>query len=147
MTRRMWGVVCALMLACGTLHGATADGPTGDWKTPDGSVVRVSECSDAFCMTIVKIAPTARGTTDQLNPDAALKGRPLCGARIGQGFRQEGGAATATGGHIYDPLSGKTYNAKLTWKGDTLKLRGFVGVSMFGRTEVWTKTTMVESCR
>ncbi len=44
-------------------------------------------------------------------------------------------------GKIYDPDSGKTYNAKATLVShDQLDLRGFVGFSLLGRTEKWTRT-------
>ena len=45
-----------------------------------------------------------------------------------------------SGGTIYDPNSGKTYKCKLSLNDDgTLKVRGYVGVSLFGRTEVWKR--------
>jgi uncharacterized protein (DUF2147 family) len=43
------------------------------------------------------------------------------------------------GGTIYDPKSGKTYSCKMTLKGDKLDIRGFVGLSLLGRTETWTR--------
>jgi uncharacterized protein (DUF2147 family) len=43
-------------------------------------------------------------------------------------------------GEIYDPESGKTYSCHLTLKDkNTLKVRGYIGVSLLGRTETWTK--------
>ena len=41
-------------------------------------------------------------------------------------------------GTIYDPKSGKTYSCKMTIDGNKLKIRGYIGISLFGRTEVWT---------
>jgi uncharacterized protein (DUF2147 family) len=41
-------------------------------------------------------------------------------------------------GKIYDPKNGKTYSCKITHKGNTLDLRGFVGISLIGRTSTWT---------
>ena len=44
------------------------------------------------------------------------------------------------GGDIYDPESGKTYSSYMFLKDkNTLKVRGYVGISLFGRTEVWTR--------
>ncbi len=44
------------------------------------------------------------------------------------------------GGKIYDPESGKTYKCKLTLiDPNRLEVRGFIGFSLLGRTEVWTK--------
>ena len=39
------------------------------------------------------------------------------------------------GGEIYDPESGKTYNCKMNLDGNKLKVRGYIGISLFGRTE------------
>ena len=44
------------------------------------------------------------------------------------------------GGTIYDPRDGKTYQCKMTLRKDgTLKVRGYVGLSLFGKTVVWTR--------
>jgi uncharacterized protein (DUF2147 family) len=42
-------------------------------------------------------------------------------------------------GSIYDTDNGKTYSCKMTLDNDTLKVRGFVGISLFGRTTVWKR--------
>lgn len=43
------------------------------------------------------------------------------------------------GGQIYDPYSGKTYSCTLKLKDSKLNIRGYVGVSLFGRTSVWER--------
>ena len=42
-------------------------------------------------------------------------------------------------GTIYDPKNGKTYSCYMTLDGTKLNVRGYVGVSMIGRTSVWTR--------
>lgn len=50
------------------------------------------------------------------------------------------GDNTWSDGTIYDPREGKTYSCKLTLKSpDQLNVRGYVGVALFGRTEIWTR--------
>jgi uncharacterized protein (DUF2147 family) len=45
-----------------------------------------------------------------------------------------------TGGRVYDPNSGNTYRGTITLiDADTLKLRGYVGITLFGRTEIWKR--------
>lgn len=45
------------------------------------------------------------------------------------------------GSDIYDPESGKTYSSDMYLKDkNTLKVRGYVGISMFGRTETWLRS-------
>jgi len=43
------------------------------------------------------------------------------------------------GGEIYDPYSGKTYSCTLKLKEEKLNIRGYIGVSLFGRTSVWER--------
>ena len=76
---------------------------------------------------------------DSLNPDEALRERPLLGVTLLQGFTSAG-AGVWKNGTIYDPNSGKTYRCKLTLvASDKLKVRGYLGVALVGRTEVWTR--------
>jgi uncharacterized protein (DUF2147 family) len=42
-------------------------------------------------------------------------------------------------GTIYDPKNGKTYSCNITLVDDKLNVRGYVGISMIGRTAIWTK--------
>ncbi|MFZ5907440.1 MAG: DUF2147 domain-containing protein [Nitrospirota bacterium] len=45
------------------------------------------------------------------------------------------------GGKIYDPQNGKTYSCKIKLEGQKLRVRGFIGFSLLGRTAVWTRKT------
>lgn len=124
---------------------AAASSLFGDWKTADGSVVRTFPCSRGLCMKIVTITPKAPGTQDRNNPNASLRQRSLCNLEIGTGFNLSGNAA-ATGGMLYDPQSGRTYKGNIDLVGDTLKLRGYIGIALFGRTEVWHRANGVKAC-
>ena len=47
-----------------------------------------------------------------------------------------------TGGSLYDPESGKIYSGKIALNPNgTLNLRGYIGISLFGRAEVWSRFT------
>lgn len=77
--------------------------------------------------------------TDELNPDPALRDRPLLGLTILDGFTAAG-AGKWKSGRLYDPNSGKTYKCKLTLvNANTLELRGYIGISLLGRTETWKR--------
>lgn len=117
----------------------------GDWTTADGSVVRTFPCADTLCIKIVTITPSAPGTLDHNNPDPTLRSRSLCNLEIGSTFNLTGDSE-ATGGRLYDPESGKTYKGNISLKGDTMKLRGYIGVALFGRTETWHRTSNVKPC-
>jgi len=142
--------LAALLLtaaACAAPLHAQTSGVVGDWRDADGSIIRIAPCNDALCATLIGVTTKAPAKVDGNNPDASLRTRPLCGLVIGSGFRGES-ADKATGGKLYDPNNGKTYNGTITSNGDTLSLRGFIGVSLFGRTAKWTRVSSpVTSCR
>ncbi len=109
----------------------------GDWVTPNKSIVRVYKCEAAICAKIVHVNPAVGHTTDGNNPDTAKRNQPLCGLTIGRGFHPLD-PAHAEGGKLYDPESGNTYSGTIWLASDTtLKLHGYIGLSLFGRTEDW----------
>jgi uncharacterized protein (DUF2147 family) len=76
---------------------------------------------------------------DIRNPDPKLRQRALVGLTILEDFVYKA-YNTWENGSIYDPKNGKTYSCKMTLKShDKLHVRGYVGISMLGRTEVWTR--------
>ncbi|RYZ54046.1 MAG: DUF2147 domain-containing protein [Sphingobacteriales bacterium] len=81
-------------------------------------------------------AKNGKPKTDDLNPDSRLRTRPIVGLVILNGFEKDGNEYED--GTIYDPKNGKTYSCKIKMKGKTLDVRGYVGVSLLGRTTVWT---------
>lgn len=75
---------------------------------------------------------------DARNPDPARRHRSLLGITLLQGCHYDDGAWTD--GTIYDPNIGKTYACILRLKSaNALEVRGYVGLSLFGRTETWTR--------
>lgn len=76
---------------------------------------------------------------DDKNPDEKLRKRPILGLNILSGFEKEGDNQYIDG-KIYDPKSGKTYSCKMTCKGNKLDIRGYIGISLIGRTTVWERT-------
>ncbi|ASU36739.1 DUF2147 domain-containing protein [Mucilaginibacter xinganensis] len=75
---------------------------------------------------------------DEMNTDPRLRSRPRLGLEVLNGFEKDGDNKY-TNGTIYDPLNGKTYSCKITYKGKTLDIRGYIGISLFGRTTVWSR--------
>ena len=127
--------------------GDTGDtGVTGSWREPGGSVIRIAPCNDDVCATLVKLGPGAATPFDARNPDPSKRTQKLCGLQIGYGFHLAG-PQHAEGGHLYDPKSGRTYHGEMNSSDGTLKLRGYVGMKAFGRTETWTRVGTVKgSC-
>ncbi|NTV02219.1 MAG: DUF2147 domain-containing protein [Chlorobiaceae bacterium] len=85
------------------------------------------------------------GRLDEKNPDPALRNRLLVGTVFLREFRYQD-ENDWSGGRIYDPDSGHEYRSymKLEDGGkdmNTLRLRGYVGISLLGRTEKWTRAS------
>ena len=75
---------------------------------------------------------------DYKNPDPALQDRPLVGLVFLKGFVYDPEEKEWDDGEVYAPDDGKTYSGYL-WLGDgVLKMRGYVGIPLFGRTAVLT---------
>lgn len=125
---------------------AQTKGILGDWTEPTGSVIRIGRCGAQVCMWIVSVSKRAPAATDVHNPHPALRSRSLCGLEIGSGFKLRD-ADHATGGTLYDPKTGKTYHGMITADGATLRLRGYIGIPLFGRSQTWRRPTQpVKAC-
>lgn len=110
------------------------------------SKLQIYEEGSKFYAKIVWLKePLDKGTgkprTDNLNPDARLKNAPLLGLLVLKNFVFDGEDEWKDG-TIYDPKNGKTYSCYIKFddKPNTLKIRGYIGVSLLGRTTYWTKT-------
>lgn len=110
----------------------------GEWTTPNGSVVNIYRCGTNVCARLIELSPQAPAQVDGENPNPKLRTRSLCGLEIGSGFHLTS-PSHAEGGQLYDPQSGNTYSGWMTADGNTLQLRGYLGISLFGRTETWTR--------
>lgn len=104
----------------------------GDWSTEGGSgVIAIGPCGTALCGRIVGIA---RAPGEPIPRD--VNGESQCGLTIITNEKPNGDGAWI--GQITDPRTGKTYGAKI-WLGPdgNLRLRGFLGLPLFGQTQVW----------
>ena len=123
------------------LAAVFAQDVVGKWKLEDGSaIVEVYQEGDVFNGKIVWLKnPTeADGSpaVDSNNPDAKLRSRQLIGLNMLSGLKQKGGEYS--GGSIYDPGNGKTYNCSMKVEGDVLKVRGSLDKrGLLGRTMDW----------
>lgn len=82
--------------------------------------------------------PDGKPRLDKNNPNTSLSQNPILGLLILKDFVFSDDIWE--GGSIYDPKTGKTYSCKISPQGpDKINVRGFVGFSMLGRTESWTR--------
>ncbi|MBV2245567.1 MAG: DUF2147 domain-containing protein [Lentimicrobium sp.] len=82
-----------------------------------------------------------REKLDKHNPDDKLKSRKLIGLRILNDFTYDASEDEWSGGSIYNPTTGKTYNSYMKVDGNKLNLRGYIGKAWMGlgKTAVWTR--------
>lgn len=133
----------ALCLVAASVSMADKPPPIEDtWLSGDGDGwIEIARAGDGLS-GVIKGSPSAdddRPERDEKNPDPALRSRPLIGLELFSGFAYDGDGRW-TGGTIYDPNSGNTYRCNITWVDEsTLKVRGYFGFPMLGRTETWTR--------
>lgn len=124
-----------------------ADDIIGIWLTSgkEPAKIQIFKSSGKYYGKIFWLKnPTNGGNAkvDNNNPDKGKQNQPIIGLVILKDFSFDGDDEWE-GGTIYDPESGKTYSCNLTLKNkNTLHVRGYVGISLFGRTETWTKTIL-----
>ena len=147
--------ICLLVLSVlvgafstSALAGAAEHKIQGLWvdnKDPNRQkfAVMVEDCGSKVCGSLywLKKPVSANGLPkrDKHNPNEVLRDRPLCGLQILTGF-QPANDALWQDGEIYNPDDGLTFSStmKLSPEG-TLKIRGYVGISLFGKTLEWVR--------
>jgi uncharacterized protein (DUF2147 family) len=143
---RLIPVFISMLFVSQSIAQAKADDIVGVWITggKEPAKIQVFRSGDKYFGKIVWLKnPENDGKprVDIKNPDKNQQNQPLIGLVILKNFRFNDGAWND--GKIYDPESGKTYSCNLSLKdNNTLKIRGYVGISLLGRTETWTKTTL-----
>ena len=134
--------VIAMLLVLATSVADDMPPIEGTWLSGDGDGWIEIRVDGGGLSGTVKGSPNAdedRPDRDEKNPDPSLRDRPLTGLELFTGFSYDGDGRWS-GGTIYDPNSGKTYRCIITWvDSGTLKVRGYIGVPMLGRTETWTR--------
>ena len=117
-----------------------ADRLEGVWLTESKDQVRIYKEADKYFGKGV-VTPENKGRLDTKNPDERLRNRPLANVTILKDFVYLGKGRWGKG-TIYDPNNGKTYQCTITMKSDDeIKVRGFIGISLIGRTETWPRVT------
>lgn len=138
----VWSVTS--MLACLSAAAWADTGAAGTWKTIDDetgqakALVQITEApTGELTGKITKLYANADAVCDKC--DGEKKGKPINGLTIIWGLKKDG--SQWDDGKILDPKSGKIYSAKMKVieGGKKLEVRGFLGVSLLGRTQVWER--------
>jgi|ERR1041384_4799056 uncharacterized protein (DUF2147 family) len=144
----LFGVLVAcIAIFYAPLLSAAEPSPTGLWKTIDDNsgqpkgLVRIREVNGQYEGKLEKIFPKPG---DDPAPrcekcEGARRNQPVLGMTILWGFTKQGDEYQS--GEALDPENGKIYRArmKLIDGGKKLDVRGFIGISLFGRSQVWLR--------
>ncbi|AZB23185.1 DUF2147 domain-containing protein [Chryseobacterium bernardetii] len=115
----------------------------GKWKTIDDETKQAKSIVEIFKKSDGKYyGKISQLLTKPADPNCTTckddrKGKPLLGLEIIRGLKKD--SDEFTGGNITDPKTGKTYKCTITRNGDKLNVRGYLGLSLLGRTQVWEK--------
>ncbi|MFN5168864.1 MAG: DUF2147 domain-containing protein [Cyclobacteriaceae bacterium] len=143
-TRLLITCVAALLVAGQVWAQSDADKILGVWETGSGKArVKIDKAGEKYIGKIVWLREPnneeGKPKVDKNNPDEKLRAMPLLGYRMLKDFTYTGDN-TWEEGTIYDPENGSTYSCEITMTDEnTLDVRGFIGVSVFGRTDVWKR--------
>ncbi len=145
-TLKFLGLAVAAFLSIAPAFADDAS-PIGLWKNIDDktgkpkALIRVTETNGVLQGQIEKLfrepgedqAPNCEKCQD------ARKGKPVIGMVIMSNLKKDGDEYN--GGQILDPDNGETYKCKLhlTDGGKKLSMRGYIGVPMLGRSQVWVR--------
>jgi len=139
--------VAGVLLAGAVNAFAQADTPVGTWQTIDDhtgqpkALVQISQDSNG---TVSGRVVKGLGANDQ--PDRrctactdARKDQPILGMTIISDMKKDG--ENWDGGQILDPENGKLYKCKMHVEdgGQKLVVRGYIGVSLLGRSQTWVR--------
>ena len=139
-------VLAIIVLAAITVNAAELS-PVGLWRTIDDNtgqpkgLVRIRAVDGQYEGKIEKAFPKpGEDPAPKCDKcDGARHNQPVLGMTILWGLTQQGDEYQ--GGEILDPESGKIYRVKmkLTDGGKKLEVRGFIGISLLGRSQIWLR--------
>ena len=140
-------LICALALTGAGVASADMESPAGVWKTIDDktgkerSLVRVVDNNGVFEGKVEKIFEQPGDDPNHLckKCEGERKDRPIIGMTFLWGLKKDGDLYG--GGEILDPKNGKIYRAKMKMieGGRKLEVRGYIGLSLFGRSQTWIR--------
>ena len=136
------------MLPSASLFALNSDSIVGIWKNEESNAaIKIYKENNKYCGKIIwlkePINPeTSEPQVDLNNPNRGLRKRKIVGLVIMKSIEFSG--ESWQNGLIYDPNNGRTYRTIITISANkqTLYIRGFIGISLFGRTAVWKRANI-----
>jgi uncharacterized protein (DUF2147 family) len=129
----------------------TIDPVVGLWYTENKEGgVQFFNCGNEICGRLYYLRDSLDEdgglSRDIHNPDLSLRDRPLCHLQFIKGFKPDQMGHYADG-IIYSPRHGANFNAEMTLlDGNTLKVRGYLLIPLFGESQIWTRARTMPEC-
>src|SRR5215469_695789 len=135
-------VLVGLFCFIAVVSGAEGISPIGLWENKDATF-QIFESDGKLSAKVVALkepkTPEGKEKLDIHNPDPGKRDTPIVGLVFMHGFVKKG-ANRWEDGTIYDPKSGNTYSCFMELETPArIKVRGFIGVSLIGRTDYWSR--------
>jgi len=139
------GVLSIIYLIVKAQDFTESDKIRGQWYTEENkSLVEIYRAKNGkYYGKIVwlknPLETNGKPKVDDENPDPAKRNDPIIGLVLLKGFDYKG-EGVYKNGTIYDPDNGKTYDCIITFaNNDKLFIRGYIGISLIGRTTEWIR--------
>ena len=129
-----------------SMQSIANDSIVGQWTTIDDStskpksIVDIQQNGDIFSGKIIKLINPSEDNPLCSKCKGDKANQPILGLTILWDVKQQNNSYK---GSILDPKKGKTYQLKLTLTedGEKLKVRGYIGTPLLGRTQIWIRNT------
>jgi uncharacterized protein (DUF2147 family) len=147
--RTLFTIALAALVACSVLPAlADTATPAGLWRTIDDktgkerSIIRIVDNNGVYEGQVEKILNRQPDDDPEhrcRKCEGERKDKPIIGMTVLWGLKKDGDHWS--GGEILDPKNGKIYRArmKLVDGGRKLEVRGFIGISLLGRSQTWLR--------
>ncbi len=124
---------------------AAALTPVGTWRTFDDhtgrerSLIQIDDKGGVLVGRVLSTVDPADSNHVCEKCDDDRKNKPIIGLEIIRGMRKDGDEWD--GGRVLDPETGSVYHGTMHMEdgGEKLVLRGYIGISLFGRSQTWVR--------
>ncbi len=142
-------IFCSLLMSMSYASDKSLS-PVGEWQTIDDisgkpkAIIRISESAQGLSGQILKIFPSPGHDQNELCTacEGDKHNQPIVGMVILEELTQDQkNHQQWVNGHILDPKTGKVYKSmiELMENGEALKVRGYIGLPLFGRSQTWIR--------
>jgi len=136
-----------LLFFSGQIFSQDISSPIGQWKTIDDetgkpkSIIEIYSNNDELEARIIELLNPSSPNPICGKCEGERANQPITGMIILWGVKPNKENTKWSGGKILDPKKGKVYKVKISLKenGEKLKVRGYIGTPMLGRTQVWER--------